>query len=76
MKSISGYAFLAGPLDVGITIMICCDCQGARKIVKKFDKFNGTSHCGEYMSTCQPLVSMQHEARTNLSAMISDVEKR
>ncbi|KAF4655256.1 hypothetical protein FOZ61_007680 [Perkinsus olseni] len=48
--------------------------EGARKIVKKFDKFNGTSHCGDFMATCQPLVAMQHEAQTNIPAMISDVE--
>ncbi|KAF4670321.1 hypothetical protein FOL47_002091 [Perkinsus chesapeaki] len=48
--------------------------EGARKIVKKFDKFNGTSHCSEFMATCRPLVAMQHEAQTNIPAMIADIQ--
>ncbi|EER07893.1 hypothetical protein Pmar_PMAR004917 [Perkinsus marinus ATCC 50983] len=49
--------------------------EGARKLVKKFDKFHGTAHRAEFLVGCAALCEMTDMVQTEVLPMINSIQK-
>ncbi|KAF4746411.1 hypothetical protein FOZ63_018032, partial [Perkinsus olseni] len=49
--------------------------EGARKLVKKFDKFHGSSHCQDFIADCDALCEMSRIVEAEVRPMITSVQR-
>ncbi|KAF4718846.1 hypothetical protein FOZ62_026398 [Perkinsus olseni] len=49
--------------------------EGARKLVKKFDKFHGSSHCQDFIADCDALCEMNRIIEAEVRPMITSIQR-